>query len=163
MTTTVDPTVTLMQLARETAKAIPDTDNAARTLLRRVREQGLADPLLAHMTYTAAKSEIERMKHAVRSGFIAKASRRGEESTAAYTVAIGLLDGWHIGGLRLKDCKRVDLEEAAREQRATARGNIVRAAFYEALAAKLKKDQSVGQAFDDDAASKLLASVEAAT
>lgn len=156
-----DPTVQLANLAREVASSTPDIDRATDALLRQVNAAGLSQPLVGHMVRSAARQAVEEMKHRTRAVFVARASRRNAGSTAAYEEAVSILDAWHVGNVRLGDAMGVDLKEAAEDQRRSARGNLVRAAFYESLAAKLKQGQKVRDAMDDAKASELLAKAEA--
>ena len=155
--TAADPIDTLSRLAREVARAHPDTDVAAKRLLERVNANGLAAGIVDAMVWRAARDAVYEAQHAARGACKANVARRGEGTAAAYAVATGIFDRWIVSGMRLGEAGRADLKDAAAAERATASGHIVNATFYEALAARVKEGKTVRECVSEDNASKLLA------
>lgn len=158
MTTTApDPIDTLTKIAREVSRQTPDVDTAARRLMTRVNDNGLASGIVDAMVWKAARDAVYEAQHAARGAIKANVARRGEGTAAAYAVATGMFDRWIIMGMRLGEAGRGDLKEAAAAERAKASGHIVNAAFYEALASRVKDGKTVRECVSEDNASKLLA------
>jgi hypothetical protein len=156
-TTAADAIDTLNKLAREVARAHPDTDAAAQRLLDRVNSNGLASSIVDAMVWRAARDAVYEAQHAARGACKANVARRGEGTAAAYAVATGIFDRWIIMGMRLGEAGRNDLRDAANAERAKASGHIVNAAFYESLASRVKEGKTVRECVSEDNASKLLA------
>lgn len=138
-----------------------DMDSAIEYALRSIRKQGLDDELTDHIVRDFAASEVQRRAHNLRQSHKAVVvSKRTIDNAVAYGVAAGILDSWMVMGIRLADAKRDDLLAAAKAERERARGHVVNAVFYEAVAKKLGDGKTVADVLNAEQVSVMLRNAE---
>ena len=69
------------------------------------------------------------------------------EGIAAECKRLGILDAYLVGDKRLGDCRREDLQDAARVHRAKAAGYEREATFLDSLASRLSGNKTVRKAW----------------
>lgn len=154
---------TLAGIVKECLKSTPDRGKVRRKVLDELEGlKPMRDELLTPLIMDAVNAEIAQAVHRDKSWHKSNASNRDLAGASALheALAASILDTWHVGSKRLGDMTRDELAGAASDERARAKGHILNADFYEALAQDMNEKQTVRQKFKPDAVRKVLADAQ---
>ncbi len=131
-----------------------DVQEAGEELVHECIREGIASAVSKDQSETRTIWKAESVRP---SSVNAENARR-----SAVARATRLFETWLVSGRPLGKCDKAALSEAAANERGSARGHLVNAAFYDALAAKCRGNKTVDAVMKEDEAIELLRLAQAA-